>query len=30
MDDYVAKPISPAVLFDVIDRVTAGIVSAPM
>ena len=30
MDDYVAKPINPTVLFDVIDRVTAGMMSASM
>jgi signal transduction histidine kinase/ligand-binding sensor domain-containing protein/CheY-like chemotaxis protein len=28
MDDYVAKPINPTVLFDVIDRVTAEMMSA--
>ena len=30
MDDYVAKPINPTALFDVIDRVTAGTLSASM
>ena len=30
MDDYVSKPINPTVLFDVIDRLTAGVLAARM